>query len=133
MLITPNGINVRTLEKRMKNYTSSALNIEMSNCWPQKCMIIIPKIRIETELHLNDVLKKIHTYIRKHRPTQKFLELLKIERTPRFFDEIKYKTLLLRYKFEQKQFFSFFEKYKNQKNLPFFKLNKAKNHKTFTK
>lgn len=59
MMIEPWGNDISTLEKRMKNYTLSAINKEMASCWQMKCDIAIPKARIETAVDLSDILKKV--------------------------------------------------------------------------
>lgn len=57
----PIDIDISTLETRMKNYTLKRIDEQMGWPWRDN-MLGIRKIKIQTELDLSEVLKKVRTY-----------------------------------------------------------------------
>lgn len=62
ILVVPTNIEFSTLESRIKNYSLSRINDQMDNCKRRKCSIFIQKLKLVTELHLNDILKKVFIF-----------------------------------------------------------------------
>lgn len=59
--VHPIDIDISTLETRMKNYTLKRIDEQMGWPWRDN-MLGIRKIKIQTELDLSEVLKKVRTY-----------------------------------------------------------------------
>lgn len=56
VIIDPSVVDFLTVKERMRNYTLLRVINHMSIC---DCLVSIPMFKIETELHLNDVLKRV--------------------------------------------------------------------------